>query len=259
MTDSVTVQAIPAFNDNYIWLLHNGKAAVVVDPGDSAPVIEVLESLNLSLVAILNTHHHFDHMNGITALQDRWAEAVVYGPAGQALSQQTCTDGDIIEPMSGLTLRVLEVPGHTLDHIAFFHGDSKKPKVFCGDALFAGGCGRMFEGNPQQMNHSLQQLAALPPETFIYCAHEYTLANLKFALAVEPDNKELQVRIDRETAKREQNTPTIPSIMATELATNPFLRCDNLDVVASAEHNSNKTLSHVDDVFAALRGWKDNF
>lgn len=259
MSDSVTVQAIPAFNDNYIWLLHNGKAAVVVDPGDSAPVIKALEALNLSLVAILNTHHHFDHIGGIVALQDRWGEAVVYGPISQALSQRACKDGDIIEPMSGLVLKVLEVPGHTLDHLAFFDLNTHKPRVFCGDTLFAGGCGRMFEGKPQQMNRSLQQLAALPAATLIYCAHEYTQANLRFALAVEPNNKQLQERVQAVAIKRQQDKSTVPSLMATELATNPFLRCNQSDVITAVEQTGIRSLESTDDVFAALRRWKDDF
>lgn len=253
---------IPAFSDNYIWLLTNGgKQAFVVDPGDGQPVLEALARRGLELGGILVTHHHPDHVGGVDTLLAQCGGVPVYGPAQ---SPATCinrplNDGDRIEIL-GLGAEIIAVPGHTLDHIAYFFPETGgAPSLFCGDTLFAGGCGRVFEGNPAMMHASLQRLAALPGETRVYCAHEYTLANLRFARAVEPDNESLQDRERRDAAKRERNEPTVPSTVALELATNPFLRCAETSVRSAAMRESGTAPRGDADVFAAIRGWKDNF
>jgi len=218
------VLAVPAFQDNYVWLVHDGVHAAVVDPGDAAPVLDALKAHRLSLSAILLTHHHADHVGGVPALL-RGHDVPVFGPAREDIPQitQPLTEGNTIAvPDLGLKLAVLDVPGHTRGHIAFFSPDNAW--LFCGDTLFAGGCGRLFEGTPEQMVASLTKLASLPDTTQIYCAHEYTLANLRFAREVEPGNGELTTRIKLEQAKRDQGLPTLPSTLGTEKATNPFLR-----------------------------------
>ncbi|MFT4615306.1 MAG: hydroxyacylglutathione hydrolase, partial [Bacteroidia bacterium] len=215
------IQAISAFSDNYIWLLCDREAgqAFVVDPGDAAPVIAALEQQQLNLSGILITHHHFDHVGGLQTLCDRYAP-VVYGPCNPAIDgiQHALVAGDRIEAL-GLSFDILEVPGHTLDHIAYFHGPDH-PVLFCGDTLFAGGCGRLFEGTPPMMLESLRSLAVLPADTQVYCAHEYTLANLAFAQAVEPNNQVLSERVAAAQATRERGEPTVPSELGLELATN---------------------------------------
>jgi hydroxyacylglutathione hydrolase len=252
---------LPAFSDNYIWLLHNGKQAVVVDPGDAAPVQAALQTHGLQLQAILVTHHHADHVGGVNALREATG-ALVYGPAFEVLPEPVIrVDADTTLELLGLHWKVLDVPGHTAGHIAWFcepHGQA--PVVFCGDTLFSGGCGRLFEGTPQQMHDSLQKLAQLEPHTRVACAHEYTLSNLKFACAVEPSNTTLlQYRAHCE-ALRQQQRPTLPSTLEQELAINPFLRCDVKEVVQSAQrfrpdlHPENPA-----SVFAALREWKNAF
>lgn len=256
----LTVEPIPAFNDNYIWLLHDAttREAFVVDPGDAGPVEDVLSKRQLSLRGILITHHHFDHVGGVAALRAKH-NPVVYGPHNPAIEgiDHRLGAGDRIEAL-GHAFTVMTVPGHTLDHIAYYH-DGEQPLLFCGDTLFAGGCGRLFEGTPPMMLASLESLAALPPATLVYCAHEYTLANLAFAKAVEPDNAALTARITRAEATRAANEPTVPSDIALELATNPFLRCKQQDLLDSLQ--SQGKLLHTDtaDVFATVRGWKDNF
>ena len=252
------VDPIPAFSDNYIWLLSHENSACVVDPGDAQPVIDCLESRGLTLTDILITHHHFDHVGGLDALVERYAP-VIYGPNNPGIEQITrrVAAGDRVSVL-GSDFQVLEVPGHTLDHIAFFR-DGDDPLLFCGDTLFAGGCGRVFEGTPEMMHASLQRLAVLPEATRIYCAHEYTLANLAFAAAVEPGNSALQERIRAAEALRAADTPTVPSQIGLELATNPFLRCQEsalLDSLAAQGRLSGQTGP---EVFATVRGWKDNF
>ena len=256
----LSIRPIPAFNDNYIWLLFDEQTreAFVVDPGDAAPVLKALEAEQLSLTGILITHHHFDHVGGLAQLQEAFSP-IVYGPENPAIAglDHTLAAGAAIEVL-GHTFEVMTVPGHTLDHIAYFHpGD--EPLLFCGDTLFAGGCGRVFEGNPPMMLRSLQSLAALPPATRVYCAHEYTLANLAFARAVEPDNTALAHRIDEAQASRARNEPTVPSNLALELATNPFLRCDQADLQASLRSQGKLEGETTADVFTTVRGWKDNF
>lgn len=254
------IQAIEAFDDNYIWLLSDptSKQAFVVDPGDASPVNVALQAADLSLVGVLITHHHFDHVGGLKALCDEHAP-IVYGPDNPAIDgiTQPCSAGDTVEVL-GETFEVLEVPGHTLDHIAYYRPGTA-PCVFCGDTLFAGGCGRIFEGTPEMMLASLQRLAALPTQTQVYCAHEYTLANLSFAQAVEADSVALQDRVAAAQASRERGEPTVPSTLALELATNPFLRCTEPTVRDALEAQGRPFADDETSVFAQVRGWKDNF
>ena len=254
------VTPIEAFSDNYIWCIENpGDPGVyVVDPGDALPVKQHLEARGLELAGVLITHHHFDHTGGLDGLLEG-VDVPVYGPENPGISQLThrLGDGDRISIL-GANFDVITVPGHTLDHIAFFH-DADQPLLFCGDTLFAGGCGRVFEGDPPMMSASLARLAALPGATEVYCAHEYTMGNLAFAAAVEPDNQALQARIDRDRRSREENQPTVPSTLALELDTNPFLRCAVPGLAQSMQERDGIDASDPIAVFAAVRGWKDNF
>ncbi|MBI5451288.1 MAG: hydroxyacylglutathione hydrolase [Gammaproteobacteria bacterium] len=256
----IRVDAIPAFEDNYIWLLsaagsQPSRDAVVVDPGTAEPVIACLERLQLRLTAILITHHHDDHCGGITALT-RHTPVPVYGPLRPGLPiSHPLHDGDRLTVLPGLELAVISVPGHTRDHLAYYGGEM----LFCGDTLFAGGCGRVFEGDSAQLYQSLTRLATLPETTRIYCAHEYTLDNLAFARQVEPDNQALQQRLARVRDLRATGQATIPSLLAEEHLTNPFLRCAVPDVHHAVEHFSGKSPASPQEVFKILRYWKDTF
>ena len=259
---ALTVLAVPAFEDNYLWLIHDGQSAAVVDPGDSVPILAALKALGLSLTAILLTHHHPDHIGGVPALL-RHAAVPVFGPRadGIAAVDVPLGEGDRVQvPGLDLSLRVLDVPGHTLGHIAYVREGQAEPWLFCGDTLFAGGCGRLFEGTPTQMAASLGKLAALPAATKVFCAHEYTLANLRFALAVEPGNRALQERVATDSAKREQGLATVPSTIGLELASNPFLRYREPAIVASLA-GAGKLAPGASPLaaFTALREWKNNF
>jgi hydroxyacylglutathione hydrolase len=252
---------IPAFADNYIWLLRQDRKAAVVDPGDAAPVIAELERERLELVAILNTHHHADHVGGNRDLLARWS-VPVFGPARESIPgvTRTLVEGDTITlPGIGITLSVLDIPGHTAGHIACAGSLADGPVVFCGDTLFAGGCGRLFEGTPAQMLDSLSKLSALPADSRVFCGHEYTVANLRFAQVVEPANTLLQQRRVREQAKRDRGEPTVPSTIAEERATNPFLRVDQPAVRAAAERHAGRLLADRVAVFAEVRAWKNAF
>jgi hydroxyacylglutathione hydrolase len=250
---------IPAFNDNYLWLLHDGRRALIVDPGDAAPVQRVLLENGLQLESILVTHHHPDHTGGVAELH-KATGAPVYGPAREAIPEpfKRLQDGDTVRAL-GLDFEVIDVPGHTAGHIAFYTPDMDgRPLLFCGDTLFSGGCGRLFEGTPAQMLASLDRLAALPGNTRVCCTHEYTLSNLRFALAVEPDNSELIGYHARCTALRADGKPTLPTSMAQELLINPFLRTRQTTVMAAARRFD--PASHDDNsVFAAIRQWKNQF
>jgi hydroxyacylglutathione hydrolase len=250
---------IPAFADNYLWLLHDGQRALVVDPGDALPVQRVLHEKNLQLASILVTHHHADHTGGVAELRDTTG-AQVFGPATEKIPAPfvPLRENDSVNAM-GLDFRVIDVPGHTAGHIAFYTPDvNGTPLLFCGDTLFSGGCGRLFEGTPAQMLSSLDKLAALPGATRVCCAHEYTLSNLRFALAVEPDNAELVNYHARCVNLRNDNLPTLPGQLAEELQINPFLRTRQSAVQASAR--TFDATAHDDvSVFAAIRQWKNQF
>ena len=259
---TVEVHRVHAFSDNYLWVVTESDtdASFVVDPGDAEPVLRCLDSAGVPLTAILLTHHHPDHTGGVDRLVDRY-QCPVYGPRSTHIPQVTrpLAEGDSFG-LAGLVFDVIEVPGHTLDHIAYFCPDlNGAPALFCGDTLFAGGCGRLFEGNPAQMLGSLAKLAALPPATEVYCAHEYTLANLKFAVVVEPGNSALAERLAQVEAQRARDVATVPSTLAVELATNPFLRSGEAAVISAAAGRLGRAPRDADETFAAIRGWKDNF
>jgi len=250
---------IPAFDDNYIWMLHDGRRALVVDPGDADPVLAALQQGGLALEAILVTHHHGDHTGGVEILR-KSTGAQVCGPALERMPGplQRLSDGDVIGPL-GLRLEVLLVPGHTAGHIAYWGQVSgADPVLFCGDTLFSAGCGRLFEGTPAQMLASLTRLAALPDATRVCCAHEYTLSSLRFAVAVEPDNADLLAYQAQAQMLRQQRLPTLPSTIGLEKAVNPFLRT-HLPKVAHAVQQRNPDARDPVSVFAALRTWKDQF
>ncbi|WP_426116053.1 hydroxyacylglutathione hydrolase [Massilia sp. PWRC2] len=266
MTDTtrhpLTVLAVPAFKDNYLWLIHDGVDAAVVDPGDAAPILAALDRLGLRLAAILLTHHHADHSGGVPALLAH-AQVAVLGPRNDGIATVSVPLGeaDVISvPGIGLQLRVIDVPGHTRGHIAYVSEATATPWLFCGDTLFAGGCGRIFEGTPQQMASSLAKLAALPDATLVYCAHEYTLANLRFADAVEAASPALQARIRSDSAKRAAGIATVPSTIALEKATNPFLRYTEPAIVASLMAAGKLPPGAAPLAsFTALREWKNSF
>lgn len=253
--------SVPAFRDNYIWLVHDGRHALVVDPGDAVAVEEALFRLGLELGAILVTHHHPDHTGGLGALLAR-RMVPVFGPAGEAIEHvgHPVRDGDEIRIAApAITLRVLEVPGHTAGHVAYHGIDIEPGLVFCGDTLFSAGCGRLFEGTPAQLAHSLARLAALPPDTRVYCTHEYTLSNLAFARAAEPDNPERDAWAAHCEALRARGEPTLPSTIGRERAINPFLRCDQPGVIDAVAAHAGRRPQDALECLAHLRAWKDSF
>ena len=246
-----------AFADNYIWTIRDANCAAVVDPGDARPVIEYLDAQKLQLVAIINTHHHADHVGGNAGLLARW-KAPVYGPHDERIREVThrLKDGErFVLPHFGIEFEVLEIPGHTRSHIAFHCGGM----LFCGDTLFAAGCGRLFEGTPRQMHDSLTRLMRLPDATRVYCGHEYTLANLRFAKAADPDNAALHELEERAKQQRGRGEPTLPSTIGQEKATNPFVRVREPAVIASANRHAGKALNDPVSVLAEIREWKNAF
>ncbi|HXC21102.1 MAG TPA: hydroxyacylglutathione hydrolase [Steroidobacteraceae bacterium] len=256
----LNVRPVRAFSDNYIWLIESPRdpaQVVAVDPGDAAPVIADLKRSSTSLAAILLTHHHPDHIGGVPELL-RHRQVPVVGPNDARIANRSLTveDGEHCEFEGlGLSFEILQIPGHTLSHIAFWgHG-----AVFCGDTLFSAGCGRMFEGTPKQMNASLDRLRNLPPETQVYCGHEYTAANLRFALTVEPTNAAALEYQESVARIRAAGSPTLPSSLSLEIRVNPFLRCDKPGIRATAEQRAGTKLETPEEVFAVLRAWKDQF
>ena len=258
----IQIEALPAFTDNYLWLLQDARQqrCAVVDPGDAAPVLQWLaEHPGWRLTDILVTHHHPDHVGGVAELK-KACGARVFGPALETIPGRDVAleDGQSIEVL-GLEWRVLHVPGHTLGHIAYFHADPRQPLLLCGDTLFAAGCGRLFEGTAQQMHYSLSRLAALPDDTLVYCTHEYTLSNLRFACAVEPENPAISNRLAEVTRLRAANAISLPTRIALEKQTNPFLRSAEAAVRQMAATRSGSENLSEEAVFAAIRGWKDQF
>jgi hydroxyacylglutathione hydrolase len=250
---------LPAFTDNYIWMLHDGHQALVVDPGDAQPVLEALQRANLQLQAILVTHHHPDHTGGVDALREATG-AKVFGPARERMPEPlTRLDGGNQLQCLGLTFGVIDVPGHTAGHIAYYCPVvDEAPLLFCGDTLFSGGCGRLFEGSPAQMLASLDALAALPEATRVCCTHEYTLSNLKFAVAVDPSNQVLAHYLATAQALRARQQPTLPSTIGLERQINPFLRTRQAAIVQAAQGFDASAKDEV-SIFAALRQWKNQF
>ncbi len=256
----LSVTPIRAFSDNYLWLirgLRNPSAVAVVDPGDAEPVRRALRDQGLKLEAILVTHHHPDHVGGVVQLAEEYAPAV-FGPANESIpgNPTRLREGDSVNlPALGVTFNVLDVPGHTAGHIAYVgHG-----AVFCGDTLFSAGCGRLFEGTAEQMHRSLTKLSGLPADTLVYCTHEYTLSNLRFAVAVEPDNAELLAYVERCKQLRTQDRETLPSNIGLEHSVNPFLRSACQSVKRAAEAHAGRTLQSETEIFATIRAWKDGF
>ncbi len=255
--------ALPAFTDNYIWGLRSAdsRCALVVDPGDAGPVMAWLAQESLTLSAILITHHHMDHIGGLAALKE--TGAVVYGPRHEIINglDHRLIGGDRLTISGFPSFQVLDVPGHTIGHIAFLGQLDARPLLFCGDTLFSAGCGRLFEGTADELHTSLQQLAALPDDTVVCCTHEYTLGNLRFAAAVEPDNADITACYHWARARREAKQPTLPGDLSRERRINPFLRVSLPSVRKTVIAHMAGTQEPATDneVFAHLRRWKDGF
>lgn len=251
----LNIVPIPALKDNYIWLIIDiaSNRCLIVDPGDAEPVLKALQALSLKPVGILLTHHHFDHTAGVKELLKN-DTMPVFGSMQEKISSVTNPlVGEETIQVENMAFAVLPISGHTHGHLAYYGRES----VFCGDTLFTGGCGRVFEGTMSEMYASLQRLAALPPTTKIYCGHEYTTANLAFAALVEPENRDLQQRIKDTHQMRTRGLPTVPSLLALERATNPFLRCEEAAVKKAVETYYGQTLNTPEEVFGALRKWKN--
>ncbi len=254
----IHIQLINALSDNYIACIINStnKYCVIVDPGEADPAFNFLNEHQLHLSAILITHHHWDHINGIEKLLEKF-DIPVYGPSKEPVNGMThhLNDNDKITLEAiGITLKIMHIPGHTLGHIAYYNDQF----IFTGDTLFSAGCGRIFEGTVDQMYHSLSKIASLDEKTLVYCGHEYTASNLKFAQLVEPENSDIQKRLEEVSTLRQQNLPTVPSTLALEKLTNPFLRCTFPSVKKSAEKYSRKSLATPQEVLAVLRHWKNH-
>jgi hydroxyacylglutathione hydrolase len=250
---------LPALKDNYIWLLKNKTSdhVAIVDPGEAKPVLNLIESENLIPIALLITHHHWDHVGGIVEITEKY-DIPVYTPKIESVTGSTnpVAEGDIVSlPELDLELNILDVPGHTSGAVAYY----AEGMVFSGDTLFTAGCGRMFEGTPLQMHASLLKFKSLSDDTLLYCGHEYTVANLQFAEAVEPENKAIQERLCQAKQLREKNLATVPATLEIEKKTNPFLRCEKASVINAASQHSGKKMDQSHEVFSEIRYWKDNF
>ena len=253
----LSVKPIKAYQDNYIWLVSTNEGSIVVDPGESKKILNLIDNNEIDLKGVLITHHHFDHTNGLSdLLNERGLE--VYGPKNNVNGINNIVKNNDKFTVIGIDFEVIEIPGHTLDHIAFYSFNDGEPILFCGDTLFSGGCGRVFEGTFDQMFIALKKISKYPKETKIFCGHEYTLSNLKFALAVDENNEDLIEEYDNIKNIVDSGNPSLPTILEKELKINPFLRCDN-------HHIKNKIVSKFNtsdnelEVFSALRQWKDNF
>jgi hydroxyacylglutathione hydrolase len=256
--NSILIQPIPALKDNYIWVVINTeqRQAFIVDPGEATPVINYLQQNKLTLSAIFITHHHWDHTNGLADLIKKYEVPIFASKLSEVFGITHFVDENGQVKIDGFPeFSVIEIPGHTLDHIAFY-----SPGIlFCGDTLFAAGCGRIFEGTAKQLYHSLQKLTKLPNDTQIYCGHEYTLKNLLFAQIVEPSNEKIFQRIQKVQELQNQNKPSLPSLISEEKETNPFFRCDSQEIIQQVEKFAEQKLNHPVDVFSALRNWKNQY
>ena len=253
----LSVKPIKAYQDNYIWLVSTNEGSIVVDPGESKKILNLVDNNEIDLKGVLITHHHFDHTNGLSDLLNKRG-LEVYGPKNNVHGINNIVKNNDKFTVIGIDFEVIEIPGHTLDHIAFYSFNDGEPILFCGDTLFSGGCGRVFEGTFDQMFIALKKISKYPKETKIFCGHEYTLSNLKFALAVDENNEDLIKEYDNIKNMVDSGNPSLPTILEKELKINPFLRCDN-------HHIKNKIVSKFNtsddelEVFCALRQWKDNF
>ena len=253
----LSVEPIKAFTDNYIWLVSTNEGSIVIDPGESKSIQKLIDNKTIDLKGILITHHHYDHTNGLSELVKK-NELEVYGPANNIDGiNHRLNDKDKIS-IIGIDFDVISIPGHTLDHIGFYSANASNPILFCGDTLFAGGCGRIFEGTYEQMFNALKKITKLPTNTNIYCGHEYTLSNLKFALEADDTNKELIEEFKKVENKINSNIPSLPTTLDKELKVNPFLRCDNINIQNKIIEKFKVSNSEL-EVFTALRKWKDNF
>ena len=250
------VEPIKAYTDNYIWLVSTNEGSIVVDPGESKEILNLIDSNKIDLKGVLITHHHYDHTNGLLDLTNKM-NLEVYGPKKIEGINNIVKESDKFS-LIGINFEVIEIPGHTLDHLAFFSSNNKDPILFCGDTLFAGGCGRVFEGTFEQMFKSLKKISNYPKETKIFCGHEYTLSNLKFALEVDEDNKELADEYINVKNLISSDIPSLPTSLNKELKMNPFLRCNEINI----KNKVTDKFDIIDDeleIFTALRKWKDNF
>jgi len=253
----LSVEPIKAFTDNYIWLVSTNEGSIVIDPGESKSIQKLIDNKTIDLKGILITHHHYDHTNGLSELVKK-NELEVYGPANNIDGiNHRLNDKDKIS-IIGIDFDVISIPGHTLDHIGFYSANASNPILFCGDTLFAGGCGRIFEGTYEQMFNALKKITKLPTNTNIYCGHEYTLSNLKFALEADDTNKELIEEFKKVENKINSKIPSLPTTLDKELKVNPFLRCDNINIQNKIIEKFKVSNSEL-EVFTALRKWKDNF
>jgi hydroxyacylglutathione hydrolase len=261
---SVSIFPIPAFSDNYLWLLHDDHNAYVVDPGDAAAVKAALHARGLTLKGIVVTHHHSDHVGGVIELAAQY-RCPVWGPSAERIEGLThqLIEGDVITlDAIELLLRVIEVPGHTSGHIAYYADSApgrNAPLLLCGDTLFSAGCGRLFEGTPEQMMHSLAKLSALPGNTEVYCTHEYTVSNLAFSKVADPHNISRDEYLDWCIQQRQHGQPTLPSNIARECSINPFLRCDVPEVRSALAQQAQRPIYSSLEAFALMREWKNNF